>query len=272
MNIIDSITKGMESVSTEGIVPQGCLLCEFCDLYQTDKKICSIHRTVESCPAGKNSVLIRATVLGTKTDFHYAYCKALNTSVLLSVWNYTTELVKSPEGAVQFLTDLKNFKEQKQMEYTPTPEILNLGIGFADEVQRTWKIMMAYQVQKRTVKKGWWIDINRGYIHYLENPYGNNVQKVVKDHARPQDCLPYEVRMKYIIKEFIALKEKYSTLHEATDRVRAENKTLKGYRVENTNLKASNEKLKKENSRLRDEIANIKKALKQLSKIGMLPD
>ena len=80
------------------------------------------------------------------------------------------------------------------------------------------------------------------------------------------------MRMKYIIKEFIALKEKYSILHEATDRVRAENKTLKGYRVENTNLKASNEKLKKENSRLRDEMANIKKALKQLSKMGMLPD
>ena len=170
------------------------------------------------------------------------------------------------------MTDLMNAKEKKPMEHTPTPDMLNLGTGFADEVQRTWKIMMAYQLQKRAVKKNWWTIVNKGHIHYLENPYGNNVPKVVKDHARPQDALPYEVRMKYIIKEFIALKEKYSILHEATDRVRAENKTLKGYRVENTNLKASNEKLKKENSRLRDEMANIKKALKQLSKMGMLPD
>ena len=272
MSIIDSITKGMESVSTEGIIPQGCLLCEFCDLYQADKKICAIHKTVDSCPAGKNSILVKATVLGTKTDFHYAYCKALNTSVLLSIWNYTSDLVTTQEGSVKFMTDLMNAKEKKPMEHTPTPDMLNLGTGFADEVQRTWKIMMAYQLQKRAVKKDWWTIVNKGHIHYLENPYGNNVPKVVKDHARPQDALPYEVRMKYIIKEFIALKEKYSILHEATDRVRAENKTLKGYRVENTNLKASNEKLKKENSRLRDEMANIKKALKQLSKMGMLPD
>lgn len=272
MSNIDSITKGMESVSTEGIIPQGCLLCEFCDLYQADKKTCAIHKTVDSCPAGKNSILVKATVLGTKTDFHYAYCKALNTSVLLSIWNYTSDLVTTQEGSVKFMTDLMNAKEKKPMEHTPTPDMLNLGIGFADEVQRTWKIMMAYQLQKRAVKKDWWTIVNKGHIHYLENPYGNNVPKVVKDHARPQDALPYEVRMKYIIKEFIALKEKYSILHEATDRVRAENKTLKGYRVENTNLKASNEKLKKENSRLRDEMANIKKALKQLSKMGMLPD
>ena len=272
MNIIESITNGMEKVSVIGVVPEKCLLCEFCDLYQADKRKCAVHQTIENCPAGKNNILIKATVLGTKTNFHYAYCKALNSAVLLSVWNYTTELVTTPDGSVKFLTDLKNAKEQKPMEHTPTPEMLNLGIGFADEVQRTWKIMMAYQLQKRTVKKDWWVNENKGYVHYLENPYGNNIQKVVKDHVRPQDCLPYETRMRYIIKEFIALKEKYSILHEATDRARAENKTLKGFKVENINLKASNEKLKKENIRLREEMANIKKTLKQLSKMGTLTE
>ena len=266
MNIIDSITKGMESVSTEGIIPQGCLLCEFCDLYQADKKTCSIHKTVESCPAGKNSILVKATVLGTKTDFHYAYCKALNTSVLLSIWNYTSELVTTQEGSVKFMTDLTNAKQQKPMEHTPTPDILNLGIGFADEVQRTWKIMMAYQLQKRAVKKDWWTIVNKGHIHYLENPYGNNIQKVVKDHARPQDSLPYEVRMKYIIREFVALKEKYSTLHEATDRVRAENKALKAERTALQELKKTNEKLRKENIQLREAMKVVKNKVTNMGK------
>lgn len=266
MNIIDSITKGMESVSTEGFVPQGCLLCEFCDLYQTDRKKCLMHKTVESCPAGKKRILIRATVLGTKTDFIHAYCQALNTAVLLSIWNYTKDFIKTPEGAVSFLMELENEQQKATMQFTPTTEMLQLGSGFADEVKRAWHIMMAYQLQKRAVNKNWWAARGKGDYTHVENPYGGNVEKMVKDHARPQDALPYEVRMKYIIKEFIVFKEKYAALYEATEKVRAENKALKAEKTAFQELKKTNEKLRKENIQLREAMKVVKNKVTNMEK------
>lgn len=211
MTLSENIAKGMETVNAKELAPEGCLLCGFCDLYRADKQKCSAKSIFKSCAAGKGNILVRATLLGSKTEFHHAYCRALNASVLISLWNYAQENITTQEGAVGYIEDLEACREGKDLRHFPSVENLGLGAGFASETSRAWKCLMTYQVQKRSIDNKWWMH-KAGGLQHATNTFGNPKSKVSPEELRSQDEVPRNRLIHYIVKDYRRMFNNYNAV------------------------------------------------------------
>ena len=211
MTVSENITKGMEVISAKEQVPENCLLCGFCDLYRSDKQKCSAKSIFRSCPAGKGNIVVRAKLLGSRIEFHHAYCRALNASVLIALWNYTQEHIDTLEGAADYLCDMENCRKGEMLQHTPSVEYLRLGAGFQTEVERGWKCLLTYQIQKRTIDNKWWAHKPDGLQH-ATNTFGNPKAKVAPEELRPQDEIPRNRLIHYIVKDYRRMYNNYDVI------------------------------------------------------------
>lgn len=260
MNILDKIKNTMECVRVSMNLDDPQQICGFCDLYHTNGEHCPLKWDNGHCPAPKRHVYVKTTVVGKKKDFFHAHSNDILLTVLFSVWNYAEDMVASLEGAADFLDDLRHEADNTPLEHAPDAETIGLDNTYNDMIKKAWQYLMDFQNKQRTTEKYWWLKPQRAVFMSV-----TSFKEEDSNETQPQDAVPYEIRMKYIIKNYIALKAKYADLC-------AKHKELLKTNKEAKKVVTTVERLTSENEKLRNNIGKLRENFLQLSESLHLTD